>query len=157
MSKAADERWAERWAEGWNDTPDRFVGDLAVGPLYADRPPTRGLAGWVDWRLGEPVAEAILNGRVKAQPGERFLIAGRPPFNVPRIVLLGVDAPVSDPALLPPLADLFADALRGLGGGRVLVEPPATDAPAFLRLLQERLEGLTCEILSYVPEEPCRI
>ena len=141
----------------WTQTPDRFEGDLAVGPLYADRPPTRGVAGWCDWRLGEPVATAVIAGRVAPRRGERFLVAGRPPFGARRILLIGGPRPAENPGDTAAWAAEYALAMGGLGCRRVLIETPGGDPDAFLLLLAEKLGGaVPPEMVAYVAEEPCR-
>jgi hypothetical protein len=143
--------------EYWNARPEEFDGDLAVGPLYGDRPPTRGIAGWADWRLGQPVAQALLSGRVKAQPGERFLIAGRPPFLVQKIILVGCPSPAADAETSNQLAEAYAAAFKDLGAKRVLVESPATDHRSFFKLLNDKTRNFGVELVPYLPEVPCRI
>lgn len=142
----------------WPGTPDKFDGDLVVGPLYADRPPTRGVAGWTDWLLGEPLAALLLDGKVKALPGERLLLAARPPFAAAKIVLVGCPAPAADKAQAQAYAAQFAEAVAGLGARRVLVESPANDAADFVKRFVAALgPHAPAEVFSYVPEIPCRI
>lgn len=142
----------------WTHTPDLFQGDIAVGPLYADRPPTRGLAGWTDWRLGEPVAHAMHSKRLKAALGEQILIAGRPPMGVGKIVLVGCSGPAADAAAAAELARLFADAIAGLPSKRMLIEVPARDVDQFVKNFAKFAGSNTpIELFAYVPEIPCRI
>lgn len=144
--------------ETFTDTPDKFDGDVAVGPLYADRPPTRGLAGWTDWLLGEPLAALLIDGKVKARPGEKVLLASRPPFRAAKLVLVGCAAPAADKKEAERLAEQFADAVAGLGARAVLVESPFEDPKFFADRFVARLGKQAPErIATYVPETPCRI
>ena len=145
-------------SEMWTTTPDRFQGDLAIGPLYADRPPTRGIAGWTDWLLDNPIANALQSGRVKAASGEQFLIAGRPPMGATRLLFIGCDHfPASD-ELLEALAGSYATTIENLGGRRILVEVPAEKPDPFLRMLSGRVTlPASAELYAYIPEVPCRI
>lgn len=144
--------------ETFTETPDKFDGDVAVGPLYADRPPTRGLAGWTDWLLGEPLAALLIDGKVKARPGEKVLLAARPPFRAAKIVLVGCAAPAADRKEAEQLAEQFADAVAGLGAQAVLVESPYEDAKFFTERFVARLgKQAPRRVASYVPETPCRI
>lgn len=142
----------------WPQTPDLFQGDIAVGPLYADRPPTRGLAGWTDWRLGEPVAHALRSKRLKAAPGEQILIAGRPPMGASKIVLVGCAGPATDAAAASELARRFAEAIAGLPAKRMLIEVPAKDVDQFVKnFMKFAGSNAPAELFAYVPEIPCRI
>lgn len=142
----------------WAETPDRFQGDLAIGPLYANRPPTRGIAGWTDWCLGEPLADALLAGRVKAVAGEKLLIAARPPLGVGKVLLVGCKSPAADPAAATEIAERFADAYNGLTANRILIEVPFQDVEFFITKFRTRLgAGAPKEIFAYFPESPCRI
>ena len=142
----------------WTETPDLFQGDLAIGPLYGDRPPTRGIAGWTDWCLGEPLADALLAGRVRAVAGEKLLIAGRPPLGVGKVLLVGCKPPAADPAAAGAIAEQFADAMTGLSADRILVEVPFQDVEFFITKFRNRLgAGAPEEIFAYLPEVPCRI
>lgn len=144
--------------ETFTDTPEKFDGELAVGPLYADRPPTRGLAGWTDWLLGEPLAALLVDGKVKARPGERVLLAARPPFGAAKIVLVGCAGPAGDKKEAEKLAEQFADAIAGLGAQNVLVESPYEDAQFFTDRFVARLgKQAPRRVAFYVPESPCRI
>ncbi len=142
----------------WQELPELFDGDLAVGPLYADRPPTRGLAGWTDWRLGDPIAAAMQKGRLEARPGEKLLVAGRAPFRVPRLLFIGCEHPARDRDEEQKLGEAFGDAVAGIGGKRLLIEVPAERAETFMRVMAERA-GLhdDAELYFYFPEAPCRI
>ncbi len=142
----------------WTETPDHFQGDMAIGPLYGDRPPTRGIAGWTDWCLGEPLAAALLAGRVKAVAGEKLLIAGRPPLGVGKVLLVGCKSPATDPTAAQAIAERFADAMEGLSARRILVEVPFQDVEFFITKFRTRLgAGAPKEIFAYLPEVPCRI
>jgi hypothetical protein len=142
----------------WTGTPDQFQGDLALGPLYADRPPTRGIAGWTDWSLGEPLADGLLSGRVKAVVGEKLLIAARPPLGVGKVLLVGCRKPAADPSAATEIAERFADAMQGLAADRILIEVPFQDVEFFLAKFRAGLGAdAPKEIFAYLPESPCRI
>ncbi len=143
--------------EVWKDKPAAFEGDLAVGPLYADRPPTRGLAGWADWLLGGPLSGLIHDGHAKIAPGEKVLIAGRAPFQTGKIVLVGCSAPATSARSATELAESFAEAIGGLAPKKLLVEVAATDGELFLQQFAKALGDDKIKIYAYVPETPCRI
>lgn len=139
----------------WLKPPCHFDGDLAAGPLYSDRLPTRGLAGWADWLLDGPIAKALATRKLRFTPGEKLLLATRPPFTPPKVLLFSFTAPVLDQ--FGAVAETYAQAILGLGARRVLVEPPCpAPAEAFAARLTERLFG-TVELFFYFAEEPCRI
>lgn len=141
----------------WTETPDRWAGDVAVGPLYADRPPTRGIAGWADWLLGDPLAALLIAGKVRAKPGEKLLLAGRAPFGAAKIVLVGCARPAADKNEASLVAEQFADAIAGLAPKRILVESTYSDPHLFVERFAARLSKGEREIFVYEPESPCRI
>lgn len=144
--------------EKWTLTPDQFQGDLAIGTICADVPPTRGLAGWTDWLLDNPIASALTSGRVKATAGEKLLIAGRPPMGVSKLLFIGCNHSAATGEELESLVQSFADAIQALRGQRILVEIPADNPDTFLRLLTERTSmPRSVELFAYIPEVPCRI
>ena len=140
----------------WKDKPQHFAGDMIIGALYADRPPTRGVAGWTDWLLGEVLASSLHKGYVKAAAGEKLLIAAQLPFQVNKILLLGIMAPAKNPSEHRELAALYAESVKGLRPKRILVEIPGEDSALFLKSLAEEL-GYKAELFGYIPEAPCRI
>ena len=142
----------------WEELPEGFSGDLAVGPLYGDRPPTRGLAGWADWRFGEPIAAALLAGKLSPDRGEKLLLPGRSPFQVAKIVLVGLSRFVEETAEVDTTAGVFAEAVRNLGARRLLLEIPSVHPQLFVQAFANSLGAdAPDEIFAYIPEAPCRI
>jgi hypothetical protein len=143
--------------KAYTETPQSYEGDVIVGPLYADRPPTRGVAGWADWLLGEPVAGLLLAGKLRAKPGETLLLASRPPFRAPKIVLVGLFAPAATKAEAEDAAEKYAAAVRGLAAYRVLIESPYADGAFFAERFAKIIGQANLDLAYYHPETPCRI
>lgn len=141
----------------FNETPEHYAGDVIVAPLYADRPPTRGVAGWADWLMGEPVATLLLGGKLRAKPGETLLLASRPPFRTPKVVFVGCLAPAASKTEAEEAAERFAAAVRGLAPYRVLAESPYADGAFFAELFLKHLGQPNVDLAYYHPEPPCRI
>ena len=141
----------------FTETPEHYEGDVIVAPLYADRPPTRGVAGWADWLLGAPVATLLLGGKLRAKPGETLLLAAGAPFRTAKVVFVGCQSPAADKAEAEATAERFADAVRGLNAVRVLVESPYADGAFFADRFAKHFGQPNVDLAYYLAESPCRI
>lgn len=74
----------------------RGLRDLGLGawvlPLAAGCAQPRGLAGWVDWRLGGQLARVLREGRFLGEEGERLLMPGSPGVGAERVFVVGLGA-----------------------------------------------------------------
>jgi hypothetical protein len=119
------------WVERDLRAVDRLTGDAAVGSIFDDERPPRGLAGLVDWRTGGRVSTLCLQSFVSGKAGEMFLTPGRPrlPFEKVLIVGLGPRA-VFDASTYRLVLERALRALADLQVRRATIDLPGRHAGA---------------------------
>ena len=78
------------WVERDLRAVDRLTGDAAVGSIFDDERPPRGLAGLIDWRMSGRVSTLCQRSFVSGKAGELFLTPGRPRLPFEKVLIVGL-------------------------------------------------------------------
>ncbi len=119
------------WAERDLRALDKLTGEVAVGSLFEDERPPRGLAGLADWRSYGRLSSECLGGFLSGRAGETFLTPGRPRLAFDKVVIMGLGprAAFDDAAFVAAVERVLAT-LAGLRVRRAVIDLPGRHANA---------------------------